>query len=148
MKHLEDNLLNASNAAKLDKADIKHVARNLLQALEALHSRNYVHTGIVRTAQLFRYNCPDHPTDIKPDNILVNFDKGSRRFSEVQLGDCGDAFMVDPKASWLDEGHVIGAAIFRSPEAMLNLRWRASTDIWSFGATVSNQNYRIRRLVS
>jgi hypothetical protein len=31
----------------------------------------------------------------------------------------------------------MGAAIFRSPEAMLNLRWGPSTDIWSFGATVS-----------
>ena len=57
------------------------------------------------------------------------------------LGDCGDVFSVDPKASPLEEGHVIGAAIFRSPEAMLNLRWRAPTDIWSFGATVSDQSH-------
>ena len=35
-------------------------------------------------------------------------------------------------------GPDIGAAIFRSPEAMLNLRWGSSTDIWSFGATVSD----------
>ena len=28
--------------------------------------------------------------------------------------------------------------MFRSPEAMLNLRWRTPTDIWSFGATVSD----------
>ncbi|TVY26045.1 hypothetical protein LHYA1_G005495 [Lachnellula hyalina] len=28
-----------------------------------------------------------------------------------------------------------GAANFRSPEAMLNLRWGSSTNIWSFGTT-------------
>ncbi|MCJ1258387.1 hypothetical protein MMC24_006220 [Lignoscripta atroalba] len=111
LKYLDDNLLNASNVKKLERADIKYVARNLLQALEALHSRGYVHT------------------DVKPDNILVNYGTAPDRFSEVQLGDCGDAFIVDPKASPFDEGHVIGAAIFHSPEAMLNLRWRAPTDI-------------------
>ena len=51
LKYLDDNLLNASNVKKLERADIKYVARNLLQALEALHSRGYVHTGIVQTAQ-------------------------------------------------------------------------------------------------
>ena len=78
---------------------------------------------------------PNSITDIKPDNILVNYGSDTARFSEVQLGDCGDACMVDPNADPL-EGHVIGAAIFRSPEAMLNLRWQAPTDTWSFGATV------------
>ena len=45
--------------------------------------------------------------------------------------------MVDPNAGPLDEGHIIGAAVFRSLEAILNLRWKAPTDIWSFGTTVS-----------
>jgi casein kinase II subunit alpha len=76
--------------------------------------------------------------DIKPDNVLVNYSEDSARFSDVQLGDCGETCKVDPTAVPLEEGHIIGAAIFRSPEAMLNLRWKASTDIWSFGATVSN----------
>ncbi len=79
---------------------------------------------------------PDRIIDIKPNNILVNYGHNSARFSEVQLGDCGDTCMIDPNVDLL-QGHVIGAAIFRSPEAMLNLRWKAPTDIWSFGATVS-----------
>ena len=74
--------------------------------------------------------------DVKPDNILINYSTGPNRFSEVQLGDCGDAFIIDPGASPFEEGHIIGVAIFRSPEAMLFLRWRTPTDIWSFGATV------------
>ncbi|KAL9100357.1 MAG: hypothetical protein Q9187_009376, partial [Circinaria calcarea] len=76
LKYLDDNLLRASNTKKLEKADIKYVARNLLQALEALHSRGYVHT------------------DVKPDNVLVNYGTAPDRFSEVQLGDCGDTFML------------------------------------------------------
>ena len=70
--------------------------------------------------------------------MLVNFGDASRRFSEVQLGDCGDAHRFNPEADPLEEGHVIGAAIFRSPEAMLNLRWGPPTDIWSLGTTVSS----------
>lgn len=50
LKYLDDNLLNASNAKKLERAEIKFVARNVLQALEALHSRGYVHTGIAQNA--------------------------------------------------------------------------------------------------
>ncbi|KAI9840788.1 MAG: hypothetical protein M1837_001318 [Sclerophora amabilis] len=136
LKYLDDNLLNASNAKKLGRADIKHVAGTILQALEALHSRGYVHTGVVQNAQTRCHAVPNEPADIKPDNILVNYGAAPDRFSEVLLGDCGDAFRVDPDASPFEEGHVIGAAIFRSPEAMLNLRWRAPTDIWSFGATL------------
>ncbi len=41
--------------------------------------------------------------DIKRDNILVNNDSASDRFSDVQLDDCGDAFMVDLKASLFEE---------------------------------------------
>jgi casein kinase II subunit alpha len=45
LRHLDDNLLDASNATRLEKADIKLVARNVLIALDALHERVYVHTG-------------------------------------------------------------------------------------------------------
>ncbi|KAK3169422.1 hypothetical protein OEA41_008805 [Lepraria neglecta] len=117
LRHLDDDLLSTSNAKKLAEPDIKFVARKILEALSALHQLGYVHT------------------DIKPDNVLVNYGNDAARFSEVQLGDCGDVCRVDPNAGPL-EGHIIGAAVFRSPEAMLNLRWGTPTDIWSFGATL------------
>ncbi len=50
---------------------------------------------------------------MKPNNVLVNYGHDSVRFSEVQLGDCGDTCMIDPNADPL-QGHVIGEAIFRS----------------------------------
>ena len=45
LKHLDDNLLNASNKKPLGKPDIKLVARKVLKALKPLHEAGYVHTG-------------------------------------------------------------------------------------------------------
>ena len=70
-------------------------------------------------------------TDIKPDNILVNYGDIGSRFRDIKLADCGDSTHVDSVV----EEHIIGATIFRSPEAMLNLIWGPPTDIWSLGAT-------------
>jgi len=82
--------------------------------------------------------------DVKPDNILVNYGSRPSRFRVVELGDCGDACLVNPRDHLKlgENGHVLGAHMFRSPEAMLNLRWGAPTDIWSFGATVSDCDLR------
>lgn len=84
-------------------------------------------------------------SDIKPDNILVNYGKGLLRFSTVQLGDCGHSCRDTPIESTDSHQrprnrHTIGAALYRSPEAMLNLPWDTSTDIWSFGVTVSERS--------
>ena len=70
-------------------------------------------------------------TDVKPDNILVNYGEGRTRLRDIKLADCGDSTHVDSVV----EEHIIGATIFRSPEAMLKLIWGPPTDIWSLGAT-------------
>ncbi|KAE9378289.1 alpha/beta-hydrolase [Stipitochalara longipes BDJ] len=104
----------------LENSDVKFVAKRVLQAIQALHEDGYTHT------------------DIKPDNILVNCGTGSSRFANVQLADFGDVTQIDPK-DYLKvgmDGPHMGAAIFRSPEAMIQLRWGQSTDIWSFGTTL------------
>lgn len=77
--------------------------------------------------------------DIKPDNLLVNYDSNSSRFSRIALGDCGDVYRGESTAGPPEGSHVISAAIFRSPEAQLNLRWGPPTDIWSLGITVSSR---------
>lgn len=80
-------------------------------------------------------------TDIKPDNILINYDGegGVIRIKDVELSDFGDTCRIDPREHMKpgEFGEPIGAHIFRSPEALLSLRWGAPTDIWSFGTTVS-----------
>jgi len=46
LKHLDDNLLNASSSKRLGKPEIKFIAKRILEALRALHEDGYVHTGI------------------------------------------------------------------------------------------------------
>ncbi|KAI4187881.1 MAG: hypothetical protein LQ346_005423, partial [Caloplaca aetnensis] len=114
LEHLDSNLLDESGSATLESSEVKQVAKAVLQALAALHAEGIVHT------------------DVKPDNILVNHGSNGARFSDVKLADCGDSTHVDS----VEELHTIGAPIFRSPEAMLDLVWGTPTDIWSFGATL------------
>lgn len=76
--------------------------------------------------------------DVKLDNVFVNHGQGDQRFSDIQLGDCGGAVSQDSK--FAREGHLIGAAFTRSPEAMLQLHWGTPTDIWSFGNAVSKSS--------
>jgi casein kinase II subunit alpha len=76
----------------------------------------------------------------------VKYGDGSSRFKEIMLGDCGDIYRIPsdrvysvPFTGEPDEDRpIIGAAMFRSPEANFCLRWGTATDIWSLGATVSN----------
>jgi casein kinase II subunit alpha len=46
LENLDDNLLKASNAKKLNRTDIKLVAKNVLKALKVFHDAGYVHTGM------------------------------------------------------------------------------------------------------
>lgn len=46
-KHLDDDLLNASNTKKLNTREIKYVSKRILEALDVLHEAGYVHTGQV-----------------------------------------------------------------------------------------------------
>lgn len=74
-------------------------------------------------------------TDVKLDNIFVNHGTGSdQRFSDIQLGDCGG--VVSQESSFAKDGHIIGGAFTRSPEANLQLPWGIATDMWSFGTAV------------
>ncbi|MCJ1256961.1 hypothetical protein MMC24_004786 [Lignoscripta atroalba] len=113
LEYLEKNLMEAAHQQRLSRPVIKRVAKGVLEALSALHERGLVHT------------------DIKTDNVLVDCVSGPHRFSKVKLADLGDA--VDMSAGRNTEGHPIGSAFFRSPEALLGMQWTQATDIWSFG---------------
>ncbi|KAK3311789.1 hypothetical protein B0H66DRAFT_578770 [Apodospora peruviana] len=66
--------------------------------------------------------------------VLRLLHKDGMRFSDIQLGDCGG--VVSQDSSFAKEGHFIGAAFTRSPEATFQLPWGTATDIWSFGAAM------------
>ncbi|KKZ60399.1 hypothetical protein EMCG_00685 [[Emmonsia] crescens] len=121
LKHLEDDLLTASNAEKLSGREIKYVSKRVLEALKVLHEDDYVHT------------------DIKMDNVLVNYALSSRseseqRFTDVQLADLEST--VNITSRFCKDHDEIGTPIWRSPEAQLGLKWGPPTDIWSFGTMV------------
>lgn len=56
------------------------------------------------------------------------------RFTDVQLADCGSTVSAD--SAYAKDSDIIGAPIWRSPEAQLRIGWGIPTDIWSFGALV------------
>jgi serine/threonine protein kinase len=45
LKYLEDDILHASNRKRLARAEVKYVARHVLEALSVLHQEEFVHTG-------------------------------------------------------------------------------------------------------
>ncbi|PGH11841.1 hypothetical protein AJ79_04638 [Helicocarpus griseus UAMH5409] len=69
---------------------------------------------------------------VKPDNVLVNYGRGDIRFTDVQLADMGSTVPAD--SAYAKDGDMIGAPVWRSPEAHLQIGWGTPTDIWSFGA--------------
>jgi hypothetical protein len=86
------------------------------------HEANYVYIGTVHGSFRLTITNADQIVDVKPDNILVNYGDGLTRFSEVKLSDYSDTYRVNPNADLKKERYIIKAAIFRSPEAMLNLK--------------------------
>lgn len=47
LKYLESDLLLESVRKRLNRKEIKHVSRNILNALSVLHDENLVHTGMI-----------------------------------------------------------------------------------------------------
>lgn len=120
LRHLEEDLLDASIQKPLGRKEIKYVSKAILEALNVLHEDGYVHT------------------DVKPSNIFVNHRKGQSevRFSDVQLGDFGGSYHQD--SDWAKLGTPIGAPMWSSPEVLMERPWNTATDIWSFGNMVRN----------
>lgn len=116
LRYLDSDVLTESNKKRLSRPEIKQVAQCVLEVLRMLHRDGMVHT------------------DVKLDNIFVNHGQGEQRFSDIQLGDCGG--VISQASSFAKEGHVIGAAFTRSPEATFQLPWGTATDIWSFGTAM------------
>ncbi|KAN0115152.1 kinase-like protein [Hyaloscypha variabilis] len=86
-----------------------------LRGLAALHERNIVHT------------------DVKANNILVDWDKGDHGISikQVKLADIEDATRVDPNSDIV--GIQVGNLMWRSPESHTQARVNKPSDIFSFG---------------
>ena len=78
-------------------------------------------------------------SDIKPSNVLVNYDPVDGHITDVQLADLEST--VSENSRHAIEGDPIGTPIFRSTEAILQMRWGTATDVWSFGTMVRQISY-------
>ncbi|KAL3711217.1 hypothetical protein TMatcc_005015 [Talaromyces marneffei ATCC 18224] len=121
LRHLDDHLLNSSIKKSLNRKELKFVARCILEALSVLHKEGYVHTG--KWLPIFPQRSANS------DN----------RFSEVQLGDLGGCYSVD--SEFAKRGTPVGAAMWSSPEVIMETPWNTATDIWSFGAVLISLIY-------
>ncbi|EHL02623.1 putative Peripheral plasma membrane protein CASK [Glarea lozoyensis 74030] len=92
--------------------------RSALQGLAALHERNIIHTA----------------RDIKPNNILVDYEEVDGRFSikKVQIADLEDSAILPP-GRFL-KGTLCGNQMWRSPESWARSRQGFPSDVFSFGA--------------
>jgi len=95
-----------------------------------------VHTGVfwIRAKGSLHILTETRFTDVKRDNVLVNYGYGRARFTDVQLADCENTVDVDWK--FCKDRDLIGAPYWRSPEAQLGLQWGPRTHIWSLGTMV------------
>lgn len=132
LKYLESDLLLESVRKRLNRKEIKHVSRNILNALSVLHDENLVHTGMIlhlfiTWLILFK--------DFKLDNVFVKLSQDSNdRFDDIQLGDLGGCVPAD--SDWATSGTQVGTPMWSAPELLMEIPWNTSADIWSFGTIV------------
>lgn len=110
----------------------KALSTQASQEGKTTNTHTYIFRSIV--CVLYETNLGRVP-DVKPDNVLVNYGSRDHRFTDVQLADMGST--VPATSAYAKDGDMIGAPIWRSPEAHLQIGWGTPTDIWSFGALVS-----------
>ncbi|KAI1459755.1 kinase-like protein [Annulohypoxylon moriforme] len=104
---------------KLSAETRKDVLRSALRGLADLHEQNILHN------------------DIKPNNILVDYEEGSGDdvvVKSVRISDLDDAVIVPP-GKYL-RGPLCGNQMWRSPESWARSRQNQASDMFSFGVVM------------
>jgi len=138
--YFESTLLAMINDhAELVHTQRKKILRHVAEAIQELHSKNWIHIGISQNfnTSLHTRQLRSPYLDIKPDNILVNSKGGeTKEITDAVLGDFDIAYhLEDGKA--LRTRHAIGNAMWRSPEGQTAVGVTKASDIYSFGLVVS-----------
>ncbi|CAN9445066.1 unnamed protein product [Alternaria alternata] len=102
----------------------KKILRQTAEAIQELHSKDWIHI------------------DIKPDNILVNWtcdEEGTKTITDVALGDFDIAWKC-PTNAVITGRHAVGNHMWRSPEAQTGSGMSKASDIFSFGLVVREED--------
>jgi len=135
-EHMTDDLLSVTGRQALPLAQRKNILRYVIQGLAEMHSRDLVHTGILYYS--LQVWLPLIILDLKPDNILLNYNDDRDSNFVVTAAKIAD---ID-NAVHLSKGQAIYATVgnvyWRSPEAQLGVGISKPTDVFSFGLVVSS----------
>jgi len=93
-----------------DPMEIKHLAIEILNGIDYLHSQRILHR------------------DLKPGNILVDMDEDGR-INKVKITDFGVCKIMSDN----NTDHIVGTELFMAPEVHLNGQYSTKADVWSFG---------------
>lgn len=116
------SLADAMHGNRLKSIEDKiKVVTDVATALSFLHSNNVIHR------------------DVKPENVLLNFDKSNALVGYAKLSDFGCSRRVHINQTTMllsTSGKATGTPLFMPPEALRNIynsRTTKSWDVWSYG---------------
>ena len=119
----------------------KKILRYVGEAIQELHSKDWIHIGIssvVWQLEIKPVNYSACLADVKPDNVLVNWDcdeEGNTMVTDAALGDFDIAFKSKNGKS-RESPYAIGNAMWRSPEGQTGKGVTKASDMFSFGLVV------------
>jgi len=109
----------ASHEFRFGDLEMAYIAREILQALDFIHTKDYIHR------------------DIKPDNLMYDQTTGKIKLIDFGLSVKNDGgHGVKP--------HLVGSPQWMSPEIIRRRPHTFTTDVWSLAAclqTIGNQGY-------
>jgi serine/threonine protein kinase len=120
----------------------KKILRRVAEAIQELHSKDWIHLGTLSAIQNWYPNSLTIRAvlaDVKPDNILVNWtcDKdGNKTVTDVTLGDFDIAFKSE-NGEPRQTPYAIGNVMWRSPEGQTGRGMTKASDMYSYGLVVS-----------